>query len=405
MRKRIKKNTFPLHTLVYVFLCIFILLTHKSLAADDLTDKLDKIKKEIKKTEKLQNVKQNQATIIQRQIENITKEARSLEEKIKKEEKELRQLNDAIERTRMSIIEQEKTIAAQKKILSHLIRKQYETRARSPIVHFLLPHALTFTANDYITQTQKKIHGTIAHITKLRAKMEKDRRTLERKKNELEETKKKLEKRNEYLESAYSYKKYLMNRTKREISAYANKINKLEQEEEAIRREIERIEAGKIDSVNFANLPSKKKADFDYPVKKVIITQYYGRTKFSARAYRSGFHNGVDFGGGGDILAAGDGKVIATGNMGRYGYGKWVAIDHKNGLVTLYGHMSKIKVRKGEKVDKGDKIGVMGTTGYSTGVHLHFSVFAASTFEVVNSSRVSGIKVPTGASVNPMLYL
>ena len=72
------------------------------------------------------------------------------------------------------------------------------------------------------------------------------------------------------------------------------------------------------------------------------------------------------------ILASDHGKVAFAGV--KSGYGNCVIIDHQNGFETLYGHLSKIDVRKDETVGKGEKIGTMGSTGNATGVHLHFEI-------------------------------
>ncbi|MCB1246927.1 MAG: M23 family metallopeptidase, partial [Acidimicrobiia bacterium] len=88
----------------------------------------------------------------------------------------------------------------------------------------------------------------------------------------------------------------------------------------------------------------------------------------------SKMHNGVDMNArmGDPIKAAGSGTVILAGVKG--GYGNAVMIDHGGGMVTLYGHQSKLGVSVGQHVDRGEVIGWVGSTGLSTGPHLHFEV-------------------------------
>lgn len=86
------------------------------------------------------------------------------------------------------------------------------------------------------------------------------------------------------------------------------------------------------------------------------------------------FHNGLDIGAptGTPILAAGDGVVEFAG--WNKGYGNLTRIEHGAGLSTRYGHQSKLLVSKGQRVSAGQVIGLVGSTGYSTGPHLHFEV-------------------------------
>jgi murein DD-endopeptidase MepM/ murein hydrolase activator NlpD len=88
----------------------------------------------------------------------------------------------------------------------------------------------------------------------------------------------------------------------------------------------------------------------------------------------SKFHNGVDFGAeyGSVIRAADNGVVISAGPTG--GYGDAVIIDHGNGLTTLYGHSSQLYVSVGQAVQRGQPIAAVGSSGFSTGPHLHFEV-------------------------------
>jgi murein DD-endopeptidase MepM/ murein hydrolase activator NlpD len=85
-------------------------------------------------------------------------------------------------------------------------------------------------------------------------------------------------------------------------------------------------------------------------------------------------HPGIDLGApiGTPIHAAGTGTVVWCGWMS--GYGNLVMIDHHNGLATAYGHQSRIAVGCNQQVTAGEVIGYVGSTGYSTGPHLHFEV-------------------------------
>ncbi|MBS7564512.1 peptidoglycan DD-metalloendopeptidase family protein [Mucilaginibacter sp. Bleaf8] len=89
---------------------------------------------------------------------------------------------------------------------------------------------------------------------------------------------------------------------------------------------------------------------------------------------RSEFHPGLDFKGqmGEQVKCTASGKVIFTGRAG--GYGNCVRIRHINGIETWYGHLSRITVREGERVNVGEVVGRVGSTGRSTGPHLHYEV-------------------------------
>ncbi|MEK7399396.1 MAG: M23 family metallopeptidase, partial [Candidatus Poribacteria bacterium] len=97
----------------------------------------------------------------------------------------------------------------------------------------------------------------------------------------------------------------------------------------------------------------------------------YRRDPFNGRR---AFHAGTDLtpGYGADVYSAIEGTVTYAGWMG--GYGKLVVVTNKNGTSTRYGHLSKINVRKGTDVRQGQQLGAVGSTGRSTGAHLHFEV-------------------------------
>ena len=112
-----------------------------------------------------------------------------------------------------------------------------------------------------------------------------------------------------------------------------------------------------------------------HPAPGKAISSRFGNRKDPILG-RSAFHAGLDFRTptGTPIRAAAEGKVVKAGRQG--GYGKLVEIKHANGLSTRYAHLSKIYVKTGQKVPAGFKVGAAGSTGRSTGPHLHYEVRA-----------------------------
>lgn len=131
---------------------------------------------------------------------------------------------------------------------------------------------------------------------------------------------------------------------------------------------------------------SSSKESWGKPCSWVKLTSPYGyRIHPTTGQYK--FHNGVDLANsqGTPIRATRSGKVTVATYGGTYGY--YVTINHGDGYSSLYAHMTHYIVSKGETVSKGQVIGYMGSTGRSTGPHLHFSIFY------------------NGSSVNPMNYI
>ncbi|GAA4861228.1 M23 family metallopeptidase [Paenibacillus vulneris] len=113
-------------------------------------------------------------------------------------------------------------------------------------------------------------------------------------------------------------------------------------------------------------IPGVGTGTFIWPVYRPKLTSDYGQRWGS-------FHPGTDMvSEQSNIMAADYGTVSFAG--WKTGYGNCIILDHQNGYSTLYGHLSKIAVTEGENVQKGEKIGIMGSTGNATGVHLHFEV-------------------------------
>jgi len=115
------------------------------------------------------------------------------------------------------------------------------------------------------------------------------------------------------------------------------------------------------------NLPLAAPLDYFY------VSSKYGRRKDPINGSYA-MHRGVDFGAKhrAVVMATAPGKVIYAGWKGKFG--RFVAIDHGNGIITRYGHLRRIYVKLGEKVEFRTKIGQMGSSGRSTGVHLHYEI-------------------------------
>lgn len=120
--------------------------------------------------------------------------------------------------------------------------------------------------------------------------------------------------------------------------------------------------------------PATSLSDLQWPVPScTLITSRFGY-RVAPTTGASTYHGGLDIGAGmgASIVAAGAGDVIYAGDNG--GYGKCVMIDHGNGIVTVYAHMSSIGVSYGQYVTAGQYVGAVGSTGVSTGPHCHFEI-------------------------------
>lgn len=109
------------------------------------------------------------------------------------------------------------------------------------------------------------------------------------------------------------------------------------------------------------------------PITDGWISSYYGK-RIDPFSGKKVFHHGLDFAGkeGSSVHAVADGIISWTGNRG--GYGELVEIDHGNGYQTRYAHNKSLTVAIGDRIKKGETIAVMGSTGRSTGPHVHFEV-------------------------------
>jgi len=104
------------------------------------------------------------------------------------------------------------------------------------------------------------------------------------------------------------------------------------------------------------------------------MTSFFGYRSDPFNSEHAEYHPGIDFKGntGDEVKATANGKVVFAGWTN--GYGNCIRIQHQNNFETLYGHLSRINVSVGQQITVGQKIGLVGSTGHSTGAHLHYEV-------------------------------
>lgn len=215
-------------------------------------------------------------------------------------------------------------------------------------------------------------------------------------------------------------KNSLLSETKNKESTYQQLLADRKKKKGQLEVEMLDIESKLQTIVDVSKIPKYGKGVLQYPLDSVIITQYFGNTPFSSKnpqVYNGSGHNGIDFGikVGTPILSAASGVVLGTGDTDAacngVSYGKWVLVKHANGLTTLYAHLSVIQVKAGDTVTSRQKVGLSGNTGYSTGPHLHFTVYASDAVQITKYvSKVCGTNMtmpiaPRAGYLNPLSYL
>ncbi|MFH0852181.1 MAG: peptidoglycan DD-metalloendopeptidase family protein [bacterium] len=344
---------------------------------------------------------------------SLSKQIKSMETQIKQLEAEIKLTKTKISATTLKIqglsadiTVQEAQIQKQKTNLAETIRLINEYDQTTPL-HMVMASA-NFSAIlnqvQFTDNLQQGLKEKLDEIKALKGQLEGEKSDWQAQKDSLEDLRDQLSGKNLALDSQKDKKTNLLTETKNQEKKYQQIKTDLEKKQEAIEKEIFALEEKLRLLVNPNSLPGSHSGLLLWPVSG-SISQGYGATSqtgFINSAYS--FHNGVDFAvkSGTPVKAADSGVVKAMGDNGKYAYGKWIAIDHQNGLITLYAHFSGYAVSVGQKVTRGQTIGYSGNTGFSTGPHLHFTVYATNTFSV--ESKWYGL-LPLGGSVNPMNYL
>lgn len=265
-----------------------------------------------------------------------------------------------------------------------------------------------------------KVHSLVSHKTLLNDQHD----TSARKRDELIDLREQYSDQSQVLVGTTAEKSKLLSATQNEEAEYQRLLKEREAARAQVLKELRDFESALQFILDPNTIPPSGTAVFNWPLQSVVITQLFGGTEFAkqnASVYGGRpYHSGVDFGApiGTKIYAPLSGTVRATGNTdavaGCYSWGKWTLIDHSNGLSTLYAHQSVQSVSAGQQVSTGDVIGYVGNTGYSTGPHLHFTVYAKAGVSVRKFNEIKAVTscgaattpvAATDAYIDPMLYL
>lgn len=134
--------------------------------------------------------------------------------------------------------------------------------------------------------------------------------------------------------------------------------------------------------------PLTRPLTFEEPVRGFAINSRFGMRRLGGEPGVR-MHKGVDIAAptGTSVYSAAEGEIVRIGHQPS-GYGNFIEMRHPNGMTTMYAHLSRIDVASGDRVLGGERIGLVGSTGYSTGPHLHFEVRRGG--NQVNPARVVG---------------
>ncbi len=269
---------------------------------------------------------------------------------------------------------------------------------------------------DDTRQIRESIRDKSKELAILQKDMQLKQGSLKGQKTQLISLKEDLSGKKQAVEMTAKEKADLLAETKNKEQAFKALVKTKEQLKTQFEKEVYDYESELHYMIDPASYPKGKTGIFSWPLENVYLTQRFGKTVGAEKLYTSGSHNGVDFRAsvGTKVMNVLDGVVLGTGNTdiypGCYSFGKWVFVQHSNGLSTIYGHLSVISAEKGQRLKTGDLIGFSGNTGYSTGPHLHISVYVSQGVRIekfINSRGCKEATIPLAdirAYLDPLAY-
>ena len=231
------------------------------------------------------------------------------------------------------------------------------------------------TSGEYLTQIQDQGEAAVSRVRVLRDQARRTVRLLRATKLVIESARDAIAAREQQLRKAAAAVEGEQNQLLAARAERQRALHRLEDQEQSLVEDVSALQAQIAEQLNGASssgaLPAgpvegQSSSGLIWPVQGIVTSGFGARW--------GGFHEGLDIAApeGTPIVAAGSGTVVIAAYTG--GYGNYTCIDHGGGLSTCYGHQSAFAVSSGESVSQGEVIGYVGSTGHSTGPHLHFEV-------------------------------
>ncbi len=260
-----------------------------------------------------------------------------------------------------------------------------------------------------------ELQNNIRALSHLKEGYETDKSAAEKKRKELASLQAQLNDQKQGLAISRDAQNKLLADTKNKESTYQAQIAQKKALEAKFEQDLANFENQLNLIVNPGSFAAPAPGILSWPVAQPRVTQYFGNTDFATQnpqIYSGKGHNAIDLRAttGTPIRAARGGVVRGTGNTDLTcpgaSYGKWVFVDHDNGLSTLYSHFSVINVSEGQLVTPEQVLGYAGSTGYATGPHLHFGVYATAGSKIASfPSKSCAGKTYTMPVADPSAYL
>jgi murein DD-endopeptidase MepM/ murein hydrolase activator NlpD len=398
----------------------------QSASADSLRQQISSTNDRIAELEREISALATNLDTTSKQAQTLKNAVAELELTRKKLEKDLSLTTSKIQKASLtlsqiteSIAETEKKIGKSSSALAQGMREIQMAEDQSTIQQLLGKETLS-EAWGYVDGL-RSLHASVilsmSDLRELKSELGGQKTSAEKEKANLVTLQKNLSGQKQVVEYSKSEQSKLLTSTQNSAAAYQAQLAQKLKQKEQFESELFEFESQLKIAIDPSSVPGARAGVFQWPVDSVRITQSFGVTVDSARLYKSGTHNGVDFGipTGTPIKAVLSGTIEATGNTdlqkGCYSYGKWILVKHPNGLSSLYAHLSVISVSQGDTVDTGERIGYSGATGYATGPHLHLTVLASQGVKVQQYSSSINCKNTTipladvKAYLNPLSYL